>query len=135
LNIKENRLAIKARVENLLTETGLTKAEMGFRIRRDMVTLRSWLEGTRDLTVETLQELCQHNIVPTARNIIFNYFFYQHLAPIEQVRFDILPRAIRQTIKPAPYVLNVGNYLIQSATNEFLRVNIFLPALYQVSLI
>jgi DNA-binding Xre family transcriptional regulator len=32
---------------------------MGFRIRRDMVTLRSWLEGTRDLTVETLQELCQ----------------------------------------------------------------------------
>ena len=59
LNIKENRLAIKARVENLLIETGLTKAEMGFRIRRDMVTLRSWLEGTRDLTVETLQELCQ----------------------------------------------------------------------------
>ena len=59
LNIIENRLAIKARVESLLTETGLTKAEMGFRIRRDMVTLRSWLEGTRDLTVETLQELCQ----------------------------------------------------------------------------
>ena len=58
LNIVENRLAIKARVENLLAETGLTKAEMGFRIRRDMVTLRSWLEGTRDLTVETLQELC-----------------------------------------------------------------------------
>ena len=58
LNLKENRLAIKARVESLLTETGLTKAEMGFRIRRDIVTLRSWLEGTRDLTVETLQELC-----------------------------------------------------------------------------
>lgn len=58
LNLKENRLAIKARVESLLIETGLTKAEMGFRIRRDMVTLRSWLEGTRDLTVETLQELC-----------------------------------------------------------------------------
>jgi len=58
LHIVENRLAIKARVENLLAETGLTKAEMGFRIRRDMVTLRSWLEGTRDLTVETLQELC-----------------------------------------------------------------------------
>lgn len=58
LNIKENRLAIKARVENLLIETGLTKAEMGFRIRRDIVSLRSWLEGTRNLTVETLQELC-----------------------------------------------------------------------------
>lgn len=59
LNIVENRLAIKTRVENLLVETGLTKAEMGYRIRRDIVILRSWLEGTRDLTVETLQELCQ----------------------------------------------------------------------------
>ena len=58
LHVKENRLAIKTRVENLLAETGLTKAEMGYRIRRDIVTLRSWLEGTRDLTVETLQELC-----------------------------------------------------------------------------
>jgi DNA-binding Xre family transcriptional regulator len=58
LHIKENRLVIKARVEHLLTETGLTKAEMGSRIRREMVTLRSWLSGTRNLTVETLQELC-----------------------------------------------------------------------------
>lgn len=59
LNIVENRLAIKTRVENLLTETGLTKAEMGYRIRREIVTLRSWLEGTRNLTAETLHELCQ----------------------------------------------------------------------------
>ena len=58
LHTKENRLAIKTRVELLLVETGLTKAEMGSRIRRDIVTLRSWLEGTRNLTVETLQELC-----------------------------------------------------------------------------
>ena len=58
LHAKENRLAIKTRVELLLVETGLTKAEMGSRIRRDIVSLRSWLSGTRDLTVETLQELC-----------------------------------------------------------------------------
>jgi DNA-binding Xre family transcriptional regulator len=58
LHMVENRLTIKSRVELLLVETGLTKAEMGYRIRRDIVTLRSWLEGTRDLTVETLQELC-----------------------------------------------------------------------------
>jgi len=58
LHIVENRLAIKTRVELLLAETGLTKAEMGLRIRRDIGSLRSWLEGTRDLTVETLQELC-----------------------------------------------------------------------------
>ena len=50
LHIVENRLAIKTRVELLLAETGLTKAEMGLRIRRDIGSLRSWLAGTRDLT-------------------------------------------------------------------------------------
>ena len=58
LHIMENRLAIKARVEHLLTETGLTKAELGSRVRRDIDSLRSWLSGTRDLTVEMLSELC-----------------------------------------------------------------------------
>lgn len=58
LHIKENRLAIKARVEHLLAETGLTKAELGSRIRKEIGVLRSWLSGTRNLTVETLNELC-----------------------------------------------------------------------------
>jgi len=58
LHTKENRLAIKARVEHLLAETGLTTTELGSRIRREIGDLRSWLSGTRDLTVETLQELC-----------------------------------------------------------------------------
>ena len=48
----------EARVEHLLTETGLTKAELGSRIRRDIVSLRSWLSGTRDLTTDMLHELC-----------------------------------------------------------------------------
>ena len=58
LHIMENRLAIKARVEHLLTETGITKAELSSRVRRDIDSLRSWLSGTRNLTVETLSELC-----------------------------------------------------------------------------
>ncbi len=58
LHVKENRLAIKTRVEDLLTETGLTTLELGSRIRKDIVSLRSWLSGTRDLTVEMLHELC-----------------------------------------------------------------------------
>ena len=58
LHIMENRLAIKACVEHLLTETGITKAELGSRVRRDIDSLRSWLSGTRNLTVETLSELC-----------------------------------------------------------------------------
>ena len=58
LHTTENRLAIKTRVELLLVETGLSKAELGLRIRKDISSLRSWLSGTRDLTVETLHELC-----------------------------------------------------------------------------
>ena len=58
LHNKENRLAIKLRVEHLLAETGLTKAELGSGIRREIVALRAWLSGTKDLTVETLHELC-----------------------------------------------------------------------------
>lgn len=59
LQTPESRLAIKARVENILAETGLTAAELGSRIRKDILSLRTWLSGTRDLTVETLQEFCQ----------------------------------------------------------------------------
>ena len=58
LHAKENLLAIKARVEHLLAETGLTTKELGSGIRREIGSLRSWLSGTRDLTVETLHELC-----------------------------------------------------------------------------
>ena len=58
LHTKENRLAIKLRVEHLLAETGLTTAELGSSIRTEIVALRSWLSGTKDLTVETLHELC-----------------------------------------------------------------------------
>jgi len=59
LENQESRLAIKARVEHLLAETGLTAAELGSRIRKDIYSLRTWLSDTRDLTVETLQEFCQ----------------------------------------------------------------------------
>ena len=59
LQTQESRLAVKRRVELLLAETGLTATELGSRIRKDIQSLRSWLSGTRDLTVETLQEFCQ----------------------------------------------------------------------------
>ncbi|HVW15382.1 MAG TPA: hypothetical protein VHB54_16240 [Mucilaginibacter sp.] len=58
LQSQESRLAIKARVENILAETGLTAGELGSRIRKEMYSLRTWLSGTRDLTVETLTEFC-----------------------------------------------------------------------------
>jgi len=59
LHTQESRLAVKARVEHILAETGLTAAELGSRIRKDMQSLRTWLSGTRDLTAEALQEFCQ----------------------------------------------------------------------------
>jgi len=59
LQHQEHRLAIKSRVENILVETGLTATELGLRIRKEMYALRTWLSGTRDLTVESLSEFCQ----------------------------------------------------------------------------
>jgi len=59
LHTQESRLAVKTRVEHILAETGLTAAELGSRIRKDIYSLRSWLSDTRELTVETLQEFCQ----------------------------------------------------------------------------
>jgi len=58
LQTQESRLAVKSRVEHILAETGLTATELGSRIRKDIHSLRTWLSGTRDLTVETLQEFC-----------------------------------------------------------------------------
>ena len=54
----EHRLALGSKIERLLTETGLNRSEFGNRIRRELNELRGWLSGTRDLTVETLTEIC-----------------------------------------------------------------------------
>ena len=55
----ESRLSIKARVEHILSETGLTATELSSRIRKDIHSLRTWLSGTRNLTIESLNEFCQ----------------------------------------------------------------------------
>ena len=58
LQLSEHRLALKARVDHLIVETGLGPKEFGARIRSEMTALRTWLAGTRDLTIETLTEFC-----------------------------------------------------------------------------
>ncbi|EHQ29633.1 helix-turn-helix domain-containing protein [Mucilaginibacter paludis] len=55
---REHRLALAARIEHLLTETGLNRLQFGNYIRVEMNELRGWLSGTRDLTLETLTEIC-----------------------------------------------------------------------------
>lgn len=54
----EHRLALGARIEHLLAETGLNRLQFGHHIRTEMNELRGWLSGTRDLTLETLTEIC-----------------------------------------------------------------------------
>ncbi|MBD1365151.1 helix-turn-helix transcriptional regulator [Mucilaginibacter sp. ZT4R22] len=54
----EHRLALGARIEHLLAETGLNRMQFGNHIRVEMNELRGWLSGTRDLTLETLTEIC-----------------------------------------------------------------------------
>jgi len=54
----EHRLALGARIEHLLAETGLNRLQFGNHIRLEINELRGWLSGTRDLTLETLTEIC-----------------------------------------------------------------------------
>lgn len=54
----EHRLALRARIEHLLTETGLDRLQFGNHIRAELNELRGWLSGTRDLTLEALTEIC-----------------------------------------------------------------------------
>lgn len=55
---KEHRLALRSRIEHMLEETGLDRLQFGSRVRTELQELRSWLSGTRDLTIETLSEIC-----------------------------------------------------------------------------
>jgi len=54
----EHRLALGARIEHLLAETGWNRLQFGDHIRAEMNELRGWLSGTRDLTLEALTEIC-----------------------------------------------------------------------------
>jgi DNA-binding Xre family transcriptional regulator len=54
----ENRSALRARIDQVLTETGLDRLQFGKQIRLELNELRGWLSGASDLTVEALTEIC-----------------------------------------------------------------------------
>jgi hypothetical protein len=54
----EHRLALRSRVEQVIEETGLNRYQFGARIRSELCELRTWLSDTRELTIETLTEIC-----------------------------------------------------------------------------
>ncbi|WDF81157.1 hypothetical protein PQ469_14190 [Mucilaginibacter sp. KACC 22773] len=55
---REHRLVLGARIDHLFAETGLNRLQFGDRIRVEMNELLAWLSDTRDLTLETLTEIC-----------------------------------------------------------------------------
>lgn len=55
---RDNRQLIIARIEKMREQTGLNHRQFGDRIRQDITSLRTWLAGTCDLTVETLTDIC-----------------------------------------------------------------------------
>jgi hypothetical protein len=55
---RENRQLVISRIEKLREQTGLNHRQFGDRVRQDIVSLRNWLAGTCDLTVETLTDIC-----------------------------------------------------------------------------
>jgi len=55
---RENRQLVIMRIERLREQTGMNHRQFGDRIRQEIVGLRNWLGGTRDLTVETLTDIC-----------------------------------------------------------------------------
>jgi DNA-binding Xre family transcriptional regulator len=59
LFVGEHRLAVVTRIDNLIGETGLSRQQFGDRVRLELHTVRGWLSGTADLTLDKLTEICQ----------------------------------------------------------------------------
>ena len=54
----EHRLALRSRVDQVIAESGLNRYQFGARIRSELCELRTWLSDTRELTIESLTEIC-----------------------------------------------------------------------------
>lgn len=54
----EHRHTLRERIESLLVEKGWNKLQFGQYIRMELNHLRQWLSGTRELTAESLTEIC-----------------------------------------------------------------------------
>lgn len=59
LFIGEHRLAVVTRIDTLIGEMGLSPQQFGDRVRLELHTVRGWLSGTADLTLDKLSDICQ----------------------------------------------------------------------------
>jgi DNA-binding Xre family transcriptional regulator len=55
---RENRELITGRIENLMQQTGWSRKQFAEKMKLELNSVRAWLSGTRDLTMETLTEIC-----------------------------------------------------------------------------
>lgn len=55
---KENRLLIATRIEDMLRQNSWTRPQFAALMRKEISLIRSWLGGTYNLTIDTLNEIC-----------------------------------------------------------------------------
>jgi hypothetical protein len=58
LLLSEHRIALRERIESLRKEKGWDSLQFGRYIRMELNELRQWLSGARELTVDSLTEIC-----------------------------------------------------------------------------
>ncbi|OCX54356.1 hypothetical protein BEL04_08855 [Mucilaginibacter sp. PPCGB 2223] len=58
LLLSEHRAALRERIETLRHEKGWDNLQFGKSIKAELNELRHWLSGARELTTETLTEIC-----------------------------------------------------------------------------
>ena len=58
LLLSEHRSALRERIEALRIEKGWDNLQFGRYIRTELNELRGWLSGARELTVDSLTEIC-----------------------------------------------------------------------------
>ncbi|WP_448698258.1 hypothetical protein ACFGVR_15675 [Mucilaginibacter sp. AW1-3] len=58
LVLSEHRSALRERIETLRHEKGWDNLQFGRSMRMELNELRHWLSGARELTIESLTEIC-----------------------------------------------------------------------------
>lgn len=58
LLLSEHRSALRERIESLRIEKGWDSLQFGRYVRKELNELREWLSGARELTVDSLTDIC-----------------------------------------------------------------------------
>ena len=59
ISLKENRLLVADRIENMLQQNRWSRRHFALLMRREIQPLRAWLGSTYTYTTESLGDICQ----------------------------------------------------------------------------